>query len=59
MDKEQAYNFFLKALTGKLLSTQRELDQTDINTPRYRILIDETVAIQKALTALDDLANLV
>lgn len=59
MDRKQAYDFFLKALTAQMVRVMNELDSSPVGSPQYAALTAKQIRIQNALANLDDIANLV
>lgn len=59
MDRKQAYDFFLSALTTQLLSVQNELGTCQEGSPKHTELTEKQIRIQAAMASLDDIANLV
>jgi hypothetical protein len=59
MDRKQAYDFFLKALTAHMVRVMNELDSAPVGSPQYAALTEKQIRIQNALANLDDIANLV
>lgn len=57
MNKKAAYNFFLNALTRKVIEIQHALDAAPLGSPRANKLTDDLAETQSLLAALDDIAN--
>ncbi len=59
MDRKQAYDYFLKALSTQMVRVMNELDNCQVGSGQYAALTEKQVRIQAALANLDDIANLV
>ncbi|NKA33303.1 hypothetical protein ACQVRY_13865 [Ralstonia pseudosolanacearum] len=59
MTKKDAYNFFLIALSRKVVQIQHALDSTPLGSPMMMKLTDQLTETQRLLAALDDIATAV
>ena len=58
LSKKQAYEFFFKALSARMIAVMNELDTCQIGSQRYDALTAQQIRLQTALANLDDIHNL-